>query len=168
MTHQIRQHLGLLIILLLFMGLTIATSLRAPLDLGPDEVAHFMFARFLREVGYIPLTGEDRRAAGYKSDQPPLNAFLVALANFGTDLDALPLAKLTHDVPRRYLADNPDNFAAWRVLNTEDPLAGELWFWTVGRWLSILFSVITLVWFIVQHWPSLGTPIIAGGGPSRP
>ncbi|MCB0180939.1 MAG: hypothetical protein KDI62_22115 [Anaerolineae bacterium] len=145
MTHQIRQHLGLLIILLLFMGLTIATSLRAPLDLGPDEVAHFMFARFLREVGYIPLTGEDRRAAGYKSDQPPLNAFLVALANFGTDLDALPLAKLTHDVPRRYLADNPDNFAAWRVLNTEDPLAGELWFWTVGRWLSILFSVITLV-----------------------
>lgn len=152
MTRRFKHHYGLLIILLLFIGLTIVTSLRAPLDLGPDEVVHFMFARFLNEEGYIPLTNEDRKAAGYKSDQPPLNAFLIASAYFWDDLQEPPFAKLTSGFPRRYLADNPDNFAAWRVLSTEDPIKGEFLFWYIGRWLSILFSSITLVLVYCCAW----------------
>jgi len=142
---RLKAHRGLGLVLLLYFGLSLMTSLRAPLDTGPDEVAHFMLARFILTEQYLPFTAEDRKAAGYKSDQPPLNALIVASTFFWGDVDHPPFAKLTRDVPRRYLADNVDNFAAWRVLTTEDPMAGELLFWYVGRWLSIIFSGATLV-----------------------
>ncbi len=149
---RLKPHLGLLPVLLIFVLVTGFTSLRAPLDTGPDEAVHFMFARFLKQEGYLPFTDEDRTAAGYKSDQPPLNALAVAAAYFWDDLNGPPYAKLTHDVHRRYLADNPDNFAAWRVLNTEDPIAGEFLFWYLGRWLSITFSTMTLIVIYFIAW----------------
>lgn len=149
MVSVLKSYVGLVLVLLLFVILAVITSLRAPLAAGPDETAHFMFARFLAQQGYLPLTLEDRTAAGYKSDQPPLNAALVA-ALYRGNLDAPPYAKLTHDLPRRHvaimdLAEIPN----WLVLNTEDPWAGEIWVWRLGRLVSIAVSALTLV--VIYH-----------------
>ncbi len=140
----LKLYSGLGLVLLVYFALTIFISLRTPLSAGPDEVAHFMLARFLAKEGYLPLTLEDREAAGYKSDQPPLNAALTALAFWG-DLKAPPYIKMTHDLPRRHLALKVENIPNWLALNTEDPWAGEILLWRVGRFLSIVFSGATLV-----------------------
>ncbi|MCB0166806.1 MAG: hypothetical protein KDI79_21445 [Anaerolineae bacterium] len=144
-----KSYAMLALVLLLFVTLAVFTSLRTPLAAGPDETAHFMFARFLARQGYLPLTAEDRTAAGYKSDQPPLNAALVA-ALYRGDLEAPPYVKLTHNIPRRHvairdLAEIPN----WLVLNTEDPWAGEIWLWRLGRLVSIAVSALTLV--VIYH-----------------
>ncbi|MCB0196408.1 MAG: hypothetical protein KDJ65_30930 [Anaerolineae bacterium] len=145
----LKSYAGLILVLLLFVTLAFITSLRTPLAAGPDETAHFMFARFLAQHGYLPFSPEDRTAAGYKSDQPPLNSALVA-ALYGGNLDAPPYAKLTHNVPRRHiaimdLAEIPN----WLVLNTEDPWRGEIGLWRLGRLISIIVSALTLV--VVYH-----------------
>lgn len=141
---RLKLHAGLLLILLVYFFLATLTSLRIPLSAGPDEAAHFMFARFLAKEGYLPLTPEDRTAAGYKSDQPPLNALAAALI-FRGDLNAPPYVKITHDMPRRHLAIPVANIPNWLVLNTEDPWVGEILLWRIGRFMSIIFSGLTLV-----------------------
>lgn len=141
----LKSYAGLAVVLLLFVTLTLITSLYTPLAAGPDETAHFMFARFLAQRGYLPFTSEDRTAAGYKSDQPPLNAALVA-ALYQGNLDAPPYVKLTHNVPRRHIAImDIAQIPNWLVLNTEDPWLGEIWLWRLGRLVSIATSALTLV-----------------------
>ncbi len=135
----------LISVLLVFSLLAIFTSFRAPLGMGPDEAAHFMFARFFEQQGYLPLTREDRLSAGFKSDQPPLNAIMVALAFFQDGMKDPPFVKLTHDVPRRHLVTGPDSVTGWQVINTQDPIVGEILLWRTGRILSVLFSTLTLV-----------------------
>ncbi len=145
MFSRVKAHLGLIFVLLLYLAVAVYTNLRVPLHLGSDEVAHFMFARFVRENGYLPLSPADRLAAGYKSDQPPLNAMVVALAYFWGDLGP-PLIKLTENQPRRQLSVIADNYVGWQqALNTEDPWAGEILFWRVGRFVSTFFGAATLV-----------------------
>lgn len=148
---RLKLHAGLLLILLVYFSLAIFTSLRTPLSDGPDEVAHFMFARFLAKEGYLPLTPEDRKMAGYKSDQPPLNALFTALV-FRGDLNAPPYIKLTHDMPRRHLMLPLSIISKWLALTTEDPWLGEVLLWRVGRFLSIIFSGFTLVVIYFTAW----------------
>ncbi|MCB0213357.1 MAG: hypothetical protein KDJ52_28700, partial [Anaerolineae bacterium] len=145
MLSALKSYAGLILVLLLFSTLAFFTSLRIPLAAGPDETAHFMFARFLAQHGYLPFTPDDRTAAGYKSDQPPLNAALVA-ALYRGNLAAPPFAKLTHNVPRRHIAiKDLAEIPNWLVLNTEDPWAGEIGLWRLGRLVSIVTSALTLV-----------------------
>jgi 4-amino-4-deoxy-L-arabinose transferase-like glycosyltransferase len=156
---QLKSYSGLVVVLLAYLAIAVFTSFRIPLSAGPDEVAHFMFARFLEKEGYLPLTPEDRALAGYKSDQPPLNAALVAAAFWG-DLTAPPYVKMTHNMPRRHLAISVDHIPNWLILNTEDPWTGEILLWRVGRLLSILFSGATLIviYFLAlllfDKWPT--------------
>jgi 4-amino-4-deoxy-L-arabinose transferase-like glycosyltransferase len=145
MLSQVKAHLGIILVLVVYLAMTVYTNLRVPLHLGSDEVAHFMFARFLRQNGYLPVTMEDRLAAGYKSDQPPLNSMVVALAYGWGDLGP-PLVKLTEDQPRRQLSVIADNYVGWQqALNTEDPWTGEVLFWRVGRFVSTFFGAATLL-----------------------
>ncbi len=101
-------------------------------------------AQFLEQKGYLPLTPEDRKAAGYKSDQPPLNTIFVTTAFFG-EINSPPFVRLTHDMPRRQLVTGPDSTTSWLAINTEDPVAGEILLWRAGRFLSTLFTMGTLI-----------------------
>lgn len=148
---RLKPYSGLLLILLIYLPLATITSLRTPLSAGPDEGAHFMFARFLAKEGYLPLTPEDRKEAGYKSDQPPLNAFITALVFWG-DLEAPPYVKMTNDVPRRHFAIPVEVVSKWLALSTEDPWLSEVLLWRVGRFLSIFFSGLTLVIIYFTAW----------------
>ena len=145
---QVKSHIGLAVVLLVYLGLTIYTSWRVPLSVGPDEVAHFMLARFLRQEVRLPVSAEDLAAAGYKSDQPPLNSIFIAAAYFWGDIASPPFVKLTHDVPRRHLVLDglvDHSGRAFHIVNTEDPLAGEFLFWRFGRLMSTIFSGLTLI-----------------------
>lgn len=144
---RLTPHLGLLLVLLIFLIITGYTSWQMPLSVGPDEVAHFMLARFLHREGRLPVTAEDFEAAGYKSDQPPLNAISVAATFWGDDLNEPPFVKLTHGIPRRLLVRDGVVVAetGWQAVNTEEPLAGEYLFWRFGRFLSTIFSGMSLI-----------------------
>ncbi len=144
------RHVGLVVVLLVYFGLTLYTSWQLPLSVGPDEVAHYELARFLVEHNYLPRSEADLIEAGYKSDQPPLNAILISAFAPANVLDEGPTIKLTDDIPRRRLAvDGVVNTEANQVLNrvvhNEEPLAGEYLLWRTGRFASILFSGITLL-----------------------
>ena len=145
---RLKPHLGLLVILLIYFAITLYTSWQVPLSIGPDEAAHFMLARFLRQEVRLPVSAEDLKAAGYKSDQPPLNSIIIAAAYFWGDITSPPFVKLTHDVPRRHLALDglvDHTGRAFHIVNTEDPLAGEFLSWWFGWLMSTLFSGLTLI-----------------------
>lgn len=145
---RVKPHLGLLFTLVIYFLITTYTSWQIPLSIGPDESAHFMLARFIEKEGYLPFTPEDRAAAGFKSDQPPLNAIFIATAFFWGDVTQPPFVKLTKENSRHRLALD-DVVSRSRVANlalsTEDPVAGEILFWRFGRLMSMLFSGLTLV-----------------------
>ncbi len=142
---SLKKHISLLVILLVYVILATYTGWREPLTEGPDEAAHFMYARFLEKEGRLPLTPEARKSAGYKSDQPPLYGLIVAGLYGWKDLERPPFVKLAQGIPRRHLVTGADNVNSPRVIRTEDPLAGELRFWYFGRWLSTLFGAASLV-----------------------
>ena len=144
MVAQAKLHIGILIVISIYFIVAIFMSIRVPLHLGSDESAHFLFARFLRVNGYLPLSQEDRIEAGYKSDQPPLYPALVALAYSWGNIDS-PVIKFVENHPRRQLSVIADDFVGWQqALNTEDPWQGEVLFWRVGRFVSIFFAGATL------------------------
>ena len=144
-----KRHLGLMAVLTIYFVLTAYTGWRLPLSTGPDEVAHFMYARFIGKEHSLALTETQREAAGYKSDQPPLYAALVGLT-YWQDLAQPPFVKMTHNVPRRHLindgvVDRQGTNRFFGVVNSEEPLAGEVLFWHYGRLLSTVFGGLTLI-----------------------
>ncbi len=146
---HLKPHLGLLVVLLIYFVLAIYAGWQTPLAEGPDEMAHFTLARFLKKEGALPFTPEEREAAGYKSSHPPLNAALIVMLFFWDDLEAPPFVKSTEGIPRRHLVVDAGidefNVNSPQVLPTEDPVAGELLFWHFGRLMSTIFSGLTLM-----------------------
>jgi hypothetical protein len=128
-------------IIILFLVLEFSLGLTAPLMQGSDQVAHFYFTRFIAQHGRLPITGEERSEAGYKSDLPPLFHMVVGLTGSGIDLDHPPFAKITRDNPRLQLVFGSDDLRTLYVLTTEDPLKGEILLWYLGRGFTILFAV---------------------------
>jgi 4-amino-4-deoxy-L-arabinose transferase-like glycosyltransferase len=138
--------LGLLLILIVYAGLTWLNSINIPLSKAPDEYVHFRYIRFIVENGRLPLTEAEREATGYKADQPPLYYGLVALATQWIDTDGPPTLKTTWESPRRRLVDLVLPRAM--LVRTEDetwPYAGIFLAWMVGRWISVLLGAITIV-----------------------
>lgn len=140
-----RLFLGLIGILLIYAVLSVSYSVTIPLSKASDEYVHFLYSRFLAENKRLPVTGLERKKAGYKSDQPPLYYGLVALVTGGVETDGPPILKMTWDSPRRKLADIvlPRGMIVW----TEDeapPYRGIVLAWFLGRWLSGLLSGLTI------------------------
>lgn len=129
-------------ILLIYLIIASTHSVVAPLTVGNDEWAHFLYVRFLAEHGRLPVTLAERQEAGYKADAPPLYHLLVAAVTAGVEPARLlrPL-----DSPRRHLADNVLNPYALVHLGYElPPYQGEVLLWHLGRGLSILFGVVLI------------------------
>ncbi len=136
---------GLALVMLLYLGLVLAFSAQIPLSKAPDEYAHFLYARFLAEHARPPINDQERREAGYKSDQPPLYHALVALVTSGIDTSPPPAFKFTWEPAERQLIDIVLPRAL--LVYTEDetwPYQGLFLAWFAGRWLSIVFSTITV------------------------
>ena len=50
--------LVLVLLLLLYVGFALAHAALAPLTTGPDELAHYEYARFIADHGRLPLDGQ--------------------------------------------------------------------------------------------------------------
>ena len=140
-----KVHLALVALIILFIGLSLQSSLIRPFTSGPDEVAHFQFIRFVSKYHRLPVSWEEREEGGYKSDWPPLFHLVAGMVGSGIDLDSPPFIKIAQDNPRLQLVVGNDNLKSWRVINTEDPFQGEKLLWYVGRWVTILFGVIGII-----------------------
>ncbi|MCB0174406.1 MAG: glycosyltransferase family 39 protein, partial [Anaerolineae bacterium] len=142
LVQSLKHHIGLVVILLIYLTLATAHSLVVPLTTGNDEWAHFLYIRFIAEQGRLPATEAERTEAGYKSDAPPLYHLLVAATTAAIEPTHLlrPL-----DTPRRYLADNiVDSYAVVHTAVEQPPYRGEVLIWHLGRGLSILFGAILI------------------------
>ncbi len=129
-------------LLLLYLAVALAHAYLAPLTTGPDELAHYEYVNFIAGHGRIPQTIEERNAASYKSDQPPLYHVLAALPATWIDPAGPPFLKRVEDHPRRQLIERTRH--AWGLYNTEDelwPYRAEVLRWQVGRWTAILFGL---------------------------
>lgn len=150
----ILQYILLLLLLLLYLTLALAHAALAPLTTGPDELAHYEYARFIAEHGRLPVNNEERAQASYKSDQPPLYHLLAALPMSLVDPTGPPSLKRVSDSPRRQLIERTRH--AWGLYNTEDegwPYRAEVLRWQVGRWVAILLGAATVAvtFFIARH-----------------
>lgn len=144
--NRLRQNGLLLLIVVAYIGLALFNSINIPLSKAPDEYIHFRYIRFIVDNGRLPQTTVERRVTGYKADQPPLYYGLVALATRWIKTDGPPQLKMTWDSPRRNLVDLILPRAM--VVRTEDetwPYVGIVMAWMVGRWLSILLGIVTIV-----------------------
>jgi 4-amino-4-deoxy-L-arabinose transferase-like glycosyltransferase len=125
-------------VLVIFLIVGGAFSLSRAFNAGPDEVAHFQFARFVAKYGRLPIALEERLEAGYKSDWPPLFHLLAGMAGRHINLDTPPFVKVAQDNPRLQLVVGHKNIISWRALTTEDPYQSEVLLWYVARWVTLL------------------------------
>lgn len=150
----------LVIITFLILGVTM--SLIAPFSEGPDEVAHFQFARFVAKHGGLPTTLKEKAEAGYKSDWPPLFHLLVGFAGQGIDLDSPPFVKVAQNNPRLQLVVGHKNIISWRALTTEDPFQGEVLLWYLGRWITLICGLAGIgATYLLIHTIYPGKPWLA-------
>lgn len=150
---RLTLHAPLLLILLIYSVLAIAHSRIAPLSIGNDEWAHFLYARFIADHGRLPVNlaeRENKDEAGTKSDDPPLYHLLVAGVNAVVNPEPVRLLRPVNGQPRRQLADNFVGPYPFLVHNGYElpPYRGEVLLWHIGRALSIFLGalVITLTY----------------------
>ena len=135
--------LAFALVLFTFVWLGISVSLSA--SEGPDEVAHFFFNRYVARHGFLPLDEVSREEAGYKADLPPLYYAVVGGVGYAADLASEPRLKTNRDNVRLALVTGHKNIKSWRIIRTEDPIAGEILLWHLGRWSALFFGVVGLV-----------------------
>jgi hypothetical protein len=133
------------LILVLYLILAVTYSIVTPIGRGADEWAHYWYSQFIAQHGRLPANPAEREIAGYKSDWPPLYHLLAAGATAWIETDGPPTFKYREENIRRQLvlAQGPE-----AILHTEDelfPWQQEILVWHLGRFLSIAFSLGTLL-----------------------
>ena len=138
---RVRAHLGLLVVLVVFLGVAVAYGIVYPLGKSPDETAHVTLIQFIGQEGHLPRDQAERLAAGYKSDKPMLYAMLVAPLTGWVNTDALLALKVNEGSARRLLVE--DDLSPLMITHTEDeafPYQGIVLAWHIARLASSLFS----------------------------
>lgn len=138
---------GLILILVLFFVLASAYSIITPIGRGADEWAHYWYAQFIAQNGRLPLNPAEREAAGYKSDWPPLYHLCAAAVTTWIDTAGPPTFKFRADPNhlRRQIIPAPPSEAILHIEDELFPWQQEILVWHLGRFLSIAFSLGTLL-----------------------
>lgn len=118
-------------------------SVIAPLTVGNDEWAHFLYIRFIHEHGRLPINlaeRSNRDEVGYKADDPPLYHLITAAAT--APIESTRLLRPINS-PQRQLADNIVYPYAFIVHTGPElfPYRGEVLLWHLARIISIFFGV---------------------------
>ncbi|GIK43185.1 MAG: hypothetical protein BroJett011_70180 [Chloroflexota bacterium] len=133
--------------MVLFLALASAYSIITPIGRGADEWAHYWYAQFIAQNGRLPLNPAEREAAGYKSDWPPLYHLCAAAVTAWIDTAGPPTFKFRAD-PNHLRRQIIPASRSEAILHTEDelfPWQQEILVWHLGRFLSIGFSLGTLL-----------------------
>ena len=151
------DRVGVLVLIILYLALGIAFSQRMHFSRALDEGYHLEYITFIKQHGRLPISYEER-AKITRADFPPLYQLLVTLASARVKVEGPPSFKIFWD-SFRYRAIDHQEERVW-TLNTEDyqpPYLGEFLVWQIGRWLSILLSLATvLVVFLTLRETPLG------------
>jgi hypothetical protein len=137
--------MGLWVVLLVFVGLSLLYSLIVPITQGEDELAHYRYISFIAQTGRLPINEAEQEQAWYRSDWPPLYHLLVGWAVSPLDTTR-PHLKDVGESPRRRLVG--EIFYPRLIIYTEDanwPWQDGILAWHIGRFMSILFSAVALV-----------------------
>lgn len=154
----------LALVILVFAAISFAHSFFLPLHEAPDEVAHFLFTRFIADTGRLPLNLAERESAGYKSYRPALYHMVTSALVSGYTGEETPRLKFVWESPRFELATELLNTK--RLANTEDelpPFGGDILMWHRARLISILLSISTIIVVFIallelqpgQYWLAL-------------
>ena len=139
------SHIGLLVILFVFLLLSGLHSIIVPITQGEDELAHYRYISFIAQHGRLPINQAERQQAWYRADWPPLYHLLVGWAVDSIDTTQ-PHLKDVGESPRRRLVG--EIFYPRLIIYTEDanwPWQDGILAWHLGRFISILFSGTALV-----------------------
>jgi len=140
-----RTHIGLWLILFGFITLATCYSLIVPLTQGEDELAHYRYISFIAQTGRLPINSAERKQAWYRADWPPLYHLLVGAAVSSLDTTR-PHLKDVGESPRRRLVG--EIFYPRLIIYTADanfPWQDGILAWHIGRFMSIFFATIALV-----------------------
>lgn len=154
---------GLALVGLIYLMLAVTFSQVTPFNKGPDEGYHLEYITFLKQNGRLPNSYEER-AQITRADFPPLYHLAVALCSTGVSVAEPPGFKIFWDSFRYRAMDlQTDLFG---IINTEDyqpPYLGQFLVWQIGRWLSIGFSLATVlvVFLALREVPFAQLPWLA-------
>ena len=157
---------GLIGLLIVYLGIAIAFSQIIPFNKGPDEGYHLEYITFLKQNGRLPISYEER-AQITRADFPPLYHLLVAALSAGVPVNGPPNFKIFWD-SFRYRAMDLQNDQVWTI-STEDyqwPYFGRFLVWQIGRWFSIALSLATIAvtFFALQETPLGKVPLLSLAG----
>lgn len=163
--------LGLIAVIIVYMIVAFAISHVTPFNQGPDEGSNLSYISFIIANGRLPITYDEREQVGADGNQPALYHLMVSnLSNvLGVEVTSPPYIKIFWD-SFRYRTLDIEGESAWYLL-TEDqnwPFKGKILALHLGRWLSIVISISTLllVYLIVlellpsQKWLALSAVAI--------
>jgi hypothetical protein len=144
---RLRPGWKLALLVSIYLILAVTYSVVVPIGQGADEWAHYWYAQFIAGHGRLPASPAEREVAGYKSDWPPLYHLSAAALTAWIDTTGPPTFKYRADPNhiRRQIIPAPPSEA---ILHTEDelfPWRQEILVWHLGRFLSIIFSLGTLL-----------------------
>jgi 4-amino-4-deoxy-L-arabinose transferase-like glycosyltransferase len=146
-----RPSFGLFFVLLLYVLLAIAFSQVMPFNKGPDEGINLSYINVIAAKGRLPITYTERDEVGPKANWPALYHLLVAgLSRLaGADVTVPPTIKIFWDSFRYRAIDTYADENPWYLLSEDQqiPYHGQILALHLGRWLSILFSAIT-IWLV--------------------
>jgi 4-amino-4-deoxy-L-arabinose transferase-like glycosyltransferase len=125
----------LTVLLLASAALMVVWSFAVPVFEGPDEPAHWQYARYLNQNRALPVYGPSCPEGA----QPPLYYFLIA--PFAVDVKLPPIAYLGEEYSNKRTFLFPP-----RVYQNASGDFGRFWPFRVARLLSVLISVFT-IWF---------------------
>ena len=158
--------IGLMIIAIIYLALAVTLSQVMHFSLALDEGYHLEYVTFIKQHGRLPINYEERTQIT-RADFPPLYQLLVALLSAKVNIDGPPYFKLFWD-SFRYRAMDHHADKVW-LIKTEDyqrPYLGRFLVWQIGRWLSIILSLATVmvVFLTLRETPLGRIPLAALAG----
>ena len=130
----------------IFLVLGVGYSLVVPPFETPDELFHYGFAHYVAETGRLPV--QDPAATGpwaQEGSQAPLYYLLTGWLTRGIDQSDFPASAVRN--PRANIGDPlyPGNKNFMLYSGIPQPLTGSVLALHIGRWLSLLLGVVTLL-----------------------
>ncbi len=142
----LREHTGIVIIVILYLILGIAYSLVTPVFEASDELWHYPFVRHLANGGSLPVQSPDQLGPWrQEGSQPPLYYALGALVTFWIDTDDIESVRQIN--PHADMGIPKPDRNANMVIHPSggEALTGTVLAVHVVRWLSVLMGAVTVI-----------------------
>ena len=154
---KVKPHRSLILVLVLQLALALAYTSLIPLGEAPDEPAHLSYAQFIAKTGRLPANLDERQAASYRANWPPLYHFLIAAPLAAVGETPPSRLKAVGDTVRRLIPTDGQTIAAF--IHTTDetwPWRGLPLAWHLSRLISVLLAALSVGLTYLIAWRLTG------------